>query len=66
LLQLVESFALRGLRSKSVKLHVLRRELGSMARDSRESVNNILQNCHRQKLIDLDKASIVIHDIDAL
>ena len=66
LLQLAESVGLRGLRSKSVELHVSQRELGSMARGSRESVNKILQNWHRQKLIDLGKESILIHDIDAL
>src|SRR5215470_7170516 len=66
LLQLAESVRLPGLRSKSVELHVLQRELGSMAGGSRESVNKILQNWHRQKLIDLGKASILIHDIDAL
>ena len=66
LLQLVESFALRGLRSESVALHVSQRELGSLAGGSRESVNKIFQNWHRQKLIDLGKASILIHDIDAV
>jgi CRP-like cAMP-binding protein len=65
LLQLAESVALRGLTSKSVELHVSQRELGSMAGGSRESVNKILQNWHRQNLIDLGKASILIHDIDA-
>jgi len=37
-----------------------------MAGGSRESVNKIFQNWHRQKLIHLGKASILIHDIDAL
>ena len=66
LLQLAETVGLRGLRSESVILHVSQRELGSMAGGSRESVNKILQNWHRQKLIDLGKESILIHDIDAL
>ena len=66
LLQLAESVGQRGLRSKSVELHVSQRELGNMAGGSRESVNKFLQNWHRQKLIDLGKASILIHDIDAL
>src|SRR5215469_928802 len=66
LLQLTDSLGLRELRSKSVALHVSQRELGSMAGGSRESVNKIFQNWHRQKLIDLGKASILIHDIDAL
>jgi CRP-like cAMP-binding protein len=65
LLQLAESVAPRGLRSKSVELHVSQRELGSMAGGTRESINKILQNWYRQKLIDLGKASILIHDIDA-
>ena len=66
LLQLAESVGLYGRQSKSVKLHVLQRELGNMAGGSRESINKILQNWHRQRLIDLGKASILIHDIDAL
>jgi len=66
LLQLTDSFGLRELRSKSVALHVSQRELGSMAGGSRESVNKIFQNWHRRKLIDLGKAWILIHDIDAL
>jgi len=65
LLQLAASVAPRGLRSTSVELHVSQRELGSMAGGSRESINKILQNWYRQKLIDLGKASILIHDIDA-
>ena len=66
LLQLAESVGLRGLRSKSVKLHVSQRQLGNMVGGSRETINKILQNWHRQGLIDLGKASILIHDIDAL
>jgi CRP-like cAMP-binding protein len=66
LLQLAESVGLHGVQSKSVELHVSQRELGAMAGGSRESVNKILQNWHRQGLIDLGKASILIHDIDAL
>ena len=63
LLQLVESV---GLRSRSVELHVSQRELGNMAVGSRESVNKILQNWHRRGMVDLGKASILVHDIDAL
>ena len=66
LLQLVDSLGLRGLTSKSVALHVSQRELGGMAGGSRESVNKIFQNWHRQKLIDLGKASLLIHDMDTL
>ena len=66
LLQFAESVGLHGLRGKSVKLPVSQRELGNMAGGSRESINKILQNWHRQGLIDLGKASILIHDIDAL
>jgi len=55
-----------GLQSTSVELHVSQRELGSMAGGSRESVNKILQNWHRQGLIDLGKASVLIRDIGAL
>ena len=66
LLQLAESVGLRGLRSKSVKLHVSQRQLGNMVGGSRETINKILQNWHRQGLIDLGKASILILDIDAL
>ena len=66
LLQLADSVGLHGLQSKSVKLHIAQRELGNMAGGSRESVNKILQGWHRQGLIDLGKASILIHDIDAL
>ena len=64
--QLAESAALRGLRSRSVELHVSQRELGSMAGGSREAVNKILQNWHRHGLIDLGKAYILVHNIDAL
>jgi CRP/FNR family cyclic AMP-dependent transcriptional regulator len=66
LLQLAESVGVHGLHSKSVRLHVSQRELGNMAGGSRESINKILQDWHRQRLIDLGKASILIHDIDAL
>jgi len=66
LLDLVESIGLHGVQSKSVELHVSQRELGNMAGGSRESVNKILQNWHRQNLIDLGKASILIHDIEPL
>ena len=66
LLHLTESVRLHGPHSKSVELHVSQRELGNMAGGSRESVNKILQTWHRQNLIDLGKASILIHDIDAL
>ena len=66
LLQLAESVRLHGVQSKSVELHVSQRELGAIAGGSRESVNKILQSWHRQGLIDLGKASILIHDIDVL
>ena len=66
LLQLAEGVGLRRLRSESVILHVSQRELGGMAGGSRESINKIFQNWHRQELIDLGKAWILIHDIDAL
>jgi len=49
-----------------VELHVSQRELGNMAGGSRESVNKILQNWHRQGLIDLGKASVLIRDLEAL
>jgi CRP/FNR family cyclic AMP-dependent transcriptional regulator len=64
--QLAESVGLHGRQSKSVKLHASQRELGNMAGGSRESINKILHNWHRQGLIDLGKVSILIHDIDAL
>ena len=66
LLQLAESVGLHGLQSNSVELHLSQRELGNMAGGSRESVNKILQNWHRQGLIDLGKASVLIRDIQAL
>jgi CRP/FNR family transcriptional regulator, cyclic AMP receptor protein len=66
LLQLAESVGLHGLQSVSVELHVSQRELGNMAGGSRESVNKILQNWHRQGLIDLGKASVLIRDLEAL
>ena len=66
LLQLARRVGLHGLQSKAVELHVSQRELGNMAGGSRESVNKFLENWHRQGLIDLGKASILIHDIDAL
>jgi len=66
LLQLAESAGLLRVQSASVELHVSQRELGSMAGGSRESVNKILQNWHRQGLIDLGKASVLIRDIEAL
>ena len=67
LLQLAESVGLHGSQqSTSVELHVSQRELGNMAGGSRESVNKILQNWHRQGLIDLGKASVLIRDIEAL
>jgi len=66
LLQLAESVAMHGLQSASVELHVSQRELGKMAGGSRESVNKILQNRHRQGLIGLGKASVLIRDLEAL
>jgi CRP-like cAMP-binding protein len=66
LLQLAESVGLHGLQSTSVELHLSQRELGNMAGGSRESVNKILQNWHRQGLIDLAKASVLIRDLEAL
>jgi len=66
LLQLAGRVGLHGLQSKAVELHVSQREFGNMAGGSRESVNKFLQNWHRQGLIDLGKASILIKDIDAL
>jgi CRP-like cAMP-binding protein len=66
LLHLAESAGLHGLQSTSVELHVSQRELGNMAGGSRESVNKILQSWHRQGLIDLGKASVLIRDMEAL
>ncbi|MGC2203441.1 MAG: Crp/Fnr family transcriptional regulator [Stellaceae bacterium] len=66
LLQLVESAGLHGVGTPSVELHVSQRELGNMAGGSRESVNKIFQNWHRQGLIDLAKGSIVIRNLDAI
>ena len=66
LLQLAERAGPHGLQSTSVELHVSQRELGNMAGGSRESVNKILQNWHRQGLIDLGKASVLIRDVEAL
>ena len=67
LLHLAESASLHGSQqSTSVELHVSQRELGNMAGGSRESVNKILQSWHRQGLIELGKASVLIRDIEAL
>jgi CRP-like cAMP-binding protein len=66
LLRRAESVDLHGLQGTSVELHLSQRELGNMAGGSRESVNKILQNWHRQGLIDLGKASVLIRDIEAL
>ena len=66
LLHLAERTGPRELQSPSMELHVSQRELGNMAGGSRESVNKILQNWHRQGLIDLGKASVFIRDIEAL
>jgi len=66
LLHLAESVRLHGPQSTAVELHLSQRELGNMAGGSRESVNKILQNWHRQGLIDLGKASVLIRDIAAL
>jgi CRP-like cAMP-binding protein len=66
LLHLAESVGLHGPQNKSVELHVSQRELGNMAGGSRESVNKILQNWHRQALIDLGKASVLIRDVEEL
>jgi CRP/FNR family cyclic AMP-dependent transcriptional regulator len=66
LVQLAESVGLHGVRSPSVELHVSQRELGNMAGGSRESVNKYLQTWHRQGLIDLGKASIMIRDVEAI
>lgn len=66
LLQLVESVGLRALHSSSVELHVSQRELGNMAGGTRESVNKILQNWHRQGVIDLSRGSIMIRNIEAI
>src|SRR5205085_6139651 len=66
LLHLAESVGLHGVDGPSVDIHVSQRELGNMAGGSRESVNKILQNWHRQGLIDLGKASVYIRDIETL
>lgn len=66
LLQLVERVAPQGRRGTPVELHLSQRELGGMAGGSRESVNKILQNWHRQGLIDLGKASVLVHNVEAL
>jgi CRP-like cAMP-binding protein len=66
LLHLAESVGLHGPQSTSVELHISQRELGNMAGGSRESVNKILQNWHRQGLIDLGKASVYIRNIETL
>ncbi|MGB9647493.1 MAG: Crp/Fnr family transcriptional regulator [Stellaceae bacterium] len=66
LLRRAESVGLHGPQSTSVELHLSQRELGNMAGGSRESVNKILQNWHRQGLIDLGKSSVLIRDIEAL
>jgi CRP-like cAMP-binding protein len=66
LLHLAESGAMHGPQSSMVELHLSQRELGNMAGGSRESVNKILQNWHRQGLIDLGKASVLIRDVEAL
>ena len=66
LLHLAESGAMHAPQSASVELHLSQRELGNMAGGSRESVNKILQNWHRQGLIDLGKASVLVRDVEAL
>jgi len=66
LVQLVESVSLRGIHSPSVELHLSQRELGNMVGRSRESVNKHLQIWHRQGLIDLSKAAIMILDLEAI
>jgi len=66
LLHLAESGAMHAPQSISVELHLSQRELGNMAGGSRESVNKILQNWHRQGLIDLGKASVLIRDVEVL
>ena len=66
LVQRVENVSLRGIHSSSVELQLSQRELGNMAGGSRESVNKHLQIWHRQGLIDLSKASIMILDLEAI
>ena len=66
LVQLVESVSLRGIHSPSIELHLSQRELGNMVGRSRESVNKHLQIWHRQGLIDLSKAAIMILDLEAI
>jgi CRP/FNR family cyclic AMP-dependent transcriptional regulator len=66
LVQLAENAGVSGIPTTSIELHVSQRELGNMAGGSRESVNKILQNWHRQGLIDLGKSSVFIHDIEKL
>ena len=66
LLQLAEGVAPHGVQGAPVELHLSQRELGNMAGGSRESVNKILQNWHRQGLIDLGKASVLIRDLERL
>jgi len=66
LLQLAESVAPHGVQGAPVELHLSQRELGNRAGGSRESVNKILQNWHRQGLIDLGKASVLIRDLERL
>ena len=66
LVQLADSVGLRGIHSPSVELHLSQCELGNMAGGSRESVNKHLQIWHRQGLIDLSKAAIMILDLEAI
>ena len=66
LVQLVESVSLRGIHSPSIELHLSQRELGNMVGRSRESVNKHLQIWHRQGVIDLSKAAIMILDLEAI
>jgi len=66
LVLLVEITGLSWVPTAGVELHVSQRELGNMAGGSRESVNKILQNWHRQGLIDLGKSSVFIHGVETL
>jgi len=66
LVQLVESVGLHGIHSRSVELHLSQRELGKMVGRSRKSVNKHLQIWHRQGVIDLSKAAIMILDLEAI
>jgi len=66
LVRLAEENGARQSPTRPVGVKISQRALGELAGGSRESVNKHLQEWKRSGFIEIEKGSIVIHDIEAL